>query len=112
MTCTITVKELNRVDLLQIEGRVDSNTAPDLGAALNAQVEKGTTNLVVDLSGVEYISSAGLRELVSTLKRVKTAGGDLRLCSPSERVNEVLKLSGLDSIFQIYADQVSAVGSF
>ena len=108
----INVTEMNRVDLLEISGRVDSNTAPQLSEALNKQIEKGTTNFVVDLQKTSYMSSAGLRELVSVLKQVKKDGGDLRLCTPSERVSDVLELAGLNSIFEIYDDQVVAVGSF
>jgi anti-sigma B factor antagonist len=108
----ITVREMNRVDLISVSGRVDSSTAPQLGEALNAQIDSGTSNLVLDLAGVEYLSSAGLREMVAALKKVKQNGGDLRLCTPSDRVMEVLDLAGLDSIFQIFDDQVTAVGSF
>lgn len=108
----VTVKELNRVDLVVVEGRVDSSTAPQLGEALDGQLSGGTKNVIVDLKGVEYMSSAGLRELVTALKRAKSSGGDVRLSEPSERVREVLELAGLDSIFQIYDDQVEAVGSF
>jgi anti-anti-sigma factor len=112
MDLDVTVTALNRVDLLEVKGRVDSSTAPQLGDALNAQIGQGTTNIVVDLSAVDYMSSAGLRELVAALKKVKKSGGDLRLCAPSERVLEVLELAGLDSIFEMYDDQVTAVGSF
>jgi anti-sigma B factor antagonist len=58
------------------------------------------------------MSSAGLRELVTALKKVKRGTGDLRLASPSQRVLEVLELAGLDSIFEIFTNQVEAVGSF
>lgn len=108
----ITVREMKRADLLEVEGRVDSSTVSELDEALNERIDQGTVNLVVDLSKVDYMSSAGLRALVSALKRVKNDGGDLRLCAPSERVREVLELAGLDSIFEIYEDQVTAVGSF
>lgn len=108
----VTVQEYNRVDLVKVVGRVDSSTAPQLGEALNTQFDAGTNNLVLDLSEVEYMSSAGLREMVAALKRAKQGGGDLRLCTPSERVVEVLDLAGLDSIFQVFDDQVAAVGSF
>lgn len=108
----ITVREMNRVDLISVSGRVDSSTAPQLGEALNAQIGSGTSNLVLDLADVEYLSSAGLREMVAALKKVKQNGGDLRLCTPSDRVMEVLDLAGLDSIFQVFDDQVTAVGSF
>lgn len=108
----ISVKEMNRVDLVEVNGRIDSSTAPELGQTLSGQIDAGTVNIVVDLSGVDYMSSAGLRELVSALKRVKNSGGDVRLCNPSERAMEVLELAGLSSIFQIFDDPVVAVGSF
>jgi anti-sigma B factor antagonist len=108
----ITITEMNRVDLVTVTGRVDSSNAGQLGEKLSEQVDSGSINMVVDLSGVEYMSSAGLRELVAALKRVKKDGGDLRLASPSDRVREVLDLAGLSSIFEIFDDQVAAVGSF
>jgi anti-sigma B factor antagonist len=108
----ITVKELNRVDLILVEGRVDSSTATDFGDVLNERIDKGAINLVVDLEQVDYMSSGGLRELVAALKQVRKDGGDLRISTPSQRVREVLELAGLDAIFEIFDDQVSAVGSF
>jgi anti-sigma B factor antagonist len=110
---TINTSVLKRVCLIEADGRVDSTTADVLGNALNQAIEDGKRQLVLDLSKVEYMSSAGLREMVSALKRVKgPTGGDLRLASPSERVKEVLDLAGLDEIFEIYDTQVEAVGSF
>lgn len=108
----VSVKEMKRTDLIVVEGRVDSMTAPQLGEALNGQIDRGKKYLVIDLAEVEYMSSAGLGELVSALKRVKPVGGDLRIAAPSERVREVLELSGLDTIFKMYDDQVEAVGSY
>jgi anti-sigma B factor antagonist len=108
----ITVRELNRVDLVLVEGRVDSSTAAGLGDVLNERIDKGAINLVVDLEQVDYMSSGGLRELVAALKQVRKDGGDLRISTPSQRVREVLELAGLDAIFEIFDDQVSAVGSF
>jgi anti-sigma B factor antagonist len=108
----INTSEMKRVQLFEVVGRVDSNNAAELGAALDSTVDDGKTNLVMDLSGVEYMSSAGLREMVRVLKRVKRSGGDLRIANPSDRVKEVLELAGLDTIFQVYPTQVEAVGSF
>ena len=58
------------------------------------------------------MSSAGLRELVSAVKKLRKLNGDLRVASPSPRVKEVLDLAGLDSIFQMFTTPVEAVGSF
>lgn len=111
---SINTKEMKRVTLLEVAGRVDSTTATQLGEALNEVIDEGRNRLVLDLENVEYMSSAGLRELVSALKRVNNLAGtgDLRLANPSDRVREVLELAGLDEIFKIYPTQLDAVGSF
>ncbi len=109
----ITVSTMKRATLIEISGRVDSTNATQMGEALHEQLDAGHHMLVVDLSRVEYISSAGLRELVSALKKAhRTSGGDVRLASLTERVKEVLTLAGLDTVFHIYPTQVEAVGSF
>lgn len=112
MVMEINASEMRRVRLFEVSGRVDSSNAGELGQELDRAIDDGNTNLVLDLGGVEYMSSAGLREMVRVLKRVKRTGGDLRIANPSERVREVLELAGLDTIFEIYATQVEAVGSF
>ncbi|MCI0397760.1 MAG: STAS domain-containing protein [Chloroflexi bacterium] len=108
----ITVDSLKRVDLVKVTGRVDSSNAPELDAGLKKLAENGRHEYVLDLSGVEYISSAGLRAMVAALRECKKHNGDLRIAAPSQRVAEVLELAGLTSVFEIYDDAVSAVGSF
>jgi len=83
-----------------------------MGEALFAQIDDGNIHIVLDLAGVEYMSSAGLREIVSALKKVKRSSGDLRVAQPSDRVLEIFEMSGLDTILQIFATQVEAVGSY
>jgi len=112
MTLQINVSEMKRVRLFEVAGRVDSVNANEFGAALDQAIKDGKRNLVLDLGGVEYMSSAGLREMVRVLKQVRREGGDVRLAALSERVQEVLELAGLDTIFEIYPTQVEAVGSF
>jgi anti-sigma B factor antagonist len=58
------------------------------------------------------MSSAGLRELVNALKKVKRANGDLRLAQPSRRVREVMEMAGLDTIFLIFETSAEAVESY
>jgi anti-sigma B factor antagonist len=108
----ISISEMKRVTLIEISGRIDSTNATKLGEALNEQIDAGRHQLVTDLSRVDYMSSAGLRELVSAVKKLRKLNGDLRVASPSPRVKEVLDLAGLDSIFQMFTTPVEAVGSF
>lgn len=108
----ITVSEMRRVTLIEVNGRIDSTNATKLGEALNEQIDAGRHQLVVDLAQVDYMSSAGLRELVAAVKKLRKISGDLRVASPSSRVREVLDLAGLDTIFQMFTTQVEAVGSY
>ena len=108
----ISTKDMKRVSLVTVSGRVDSATAPDFEKALQSLIQANRCQIVVDLKGVDYMSSAGLRGLVTALKAAKNGGGDLRMAQPSARVREVLELAGLNVIFTVYDDIVGAVGSF
>lgn len=108
----IATQEQGTVSIVAVAGRVDSATAPELENTLKRLVEAEKTQIVLDLLGVEYMSSAGLRAMVSTLKAVKRVNGDLRVANPSARVDEVLRLAGLSSIFAIYPTREAAVSSF
>lgn len=108
----IQVSEQERATLIEVSGRVDSATAGTLGQALTAQIEGGKSNLVLDLSLVDYMSSAGLRELVMAYKRAQHLTGDVRLAQPSYRVQEILEMAGLDTIFRIFPNRHDALASF
>jgi len=108
----IATQEYKRVAVMSVTGRVDSSTAPELESQLKQLVDSGQHHIVLYLKNVEYMSSAGLRAMVSTLKSVKRVNGDLRLANTSARVEEVLRLAGLTSIFSIHPTQEEAVASF
>jgi len=101
-----------RVTVVTVTGRVDSASAGDLEVALQHLMEEGKTNFVLDLSGVEFLSSSGLRVLVTTLKAVRKSGGDLRLAALSQRAADAIDLAGLDVLFKSYGDRETAVTSF
>src|SRR3989304_10298062 len=108
----ISTKDMKRVSLVTVSGRVDSATAPDFEKALQSLIHANRNQIVLDLYGVEYMSRAGIRGMVSSLKAAKAGGGDVRLAKLSARVKEVLELAGLHRIFTVYDDIVEAVGSF
>lgn len=108
----IRVSQLDNITLVEAHGRIDSMTANQLGEALNVSIDQGAHHLVLDLGGVEYMSSAGLREIVAALKKVKRSAGDLRLAQPADRVLEVLEMAGLDTIIQIFPTQSEALASY
>lgn len=109
---TITQQSHKRVEVLTIDGRVDSSNASQLDDKLKSLIDDGKVNLVLELSGVAYMSSAGLRAIVAALRETNKKRGDVRLASVSERVSDVLSLAGLDSLFDLFDDTASAIGSF
>lgn len=108
----IKIENFKRVDLITIEGRIDSSNANELEDTFKTLADDGRYRLVVDLSGIKYMSSAGLRALVAAFRECKKHSGDLRIANPSERMEEVLNLAGLDDVFGVYDDTTAAVGSY
>lgn len=108
----ITVESMARVELVTVSGRVDSNSAGELEKVINDIIARRVYNLVLELSGVDYMSSAGLRVLISALRTCKAKRGNVCLVSVSKRVDEVLELAGIKPMFDLYDNTVSAVGSF
>lgn len=108
----IEIRFLDEVTVVEIAGSVDSLTAETLIGAMLGELDRDRARLVADFSRVDYISSAGLRALLSTLKDARRRGGDLRLASVSPPVLRVLEISGFTSILNLFTDVDAAVVSF
>jgi anti-sigma B factor antagonist len=114
----ITHRRMNRVDLVEVTGRVDAATAPQLKQQIDALFDDGRYRIVLDLARLEYISSPGLRVLIEARKRAREwkitdlEGGDIRIANLPPRIKEVFDLTGFTSLFELYSDTVEAVGSF
>jgi anti-sigma B factor antagonist len=94
--------------IVRFEGSLDTNTAADALAHFDALVEDGQTTIIVDFSSVDFVSSAGLRVLLATAKKIGTSGS-LRLFGLNPSVREVFDVSGFSTIFAIYDGEPSAL---
>ncbi len=90
--------------LIEIIGRIDGDNITSVSHAIDEALAAGHNQIILDLSGVEFMNSAGLRTLVNTFKRVRQTGGALNLINPSDSVMRLLELVGLDSVLTIYFD--------
>ena len=109
----ITTQEFKHCDLIKIKGRVDSSTAPQLAQALEAANESGKYKLVVDISALEYMSSAGFRALLAAQRNSKKYNrGEVVLVSVPDRIREALELAGFTELFKTFDDTLAAVGHF
>ena len=109
----ITIQEFKHCDLIKVKGRVDSSTAPDFSKALEKANNEGHYKLAVEMSELEYMSSAGFRALLGAQRNCKRYNrGELVLVSVPERIREALELAGFTELFKSFDDSIAAVGSF
>jgi anti-sigma B factor antagonist len=109
----ITTKKFKSCDMLVVNGRVDSSTAPQLTEALENITGNGRYKIVMDMSGLEYMSSAGFRALLSSQRLCKRYNrGEIVLAAVPVRIQEALELAGFTELFKSFADPIDAVGSF
>ena len=95
----INIEKTNNSAILQISGRLDTTTAPVLDKTINEELE-GVTDIVLDVKGLEYISSAGLRVLLSAQKKFQKIGS-MKLVNVCEMVMEIFEMTGFADILVI-----------
>ena len=91
------------------EGRIDSITSGALDRHLLALGKAGERRVIVDLAGVDYISSAGLRVMLTLAKRTRESGGALALCALGASVRQVFELAGFLGLFTIEPARADAI---
>ena len=95
----INIEKENGITVMKIEGRLDTTTAPELEKAINNEGEE-LKNLVLDFKGVDYISSAGLRVLLTAQKKMNVQG-QMELNNVSESVMDIFEMTGFADILVI-----------
>ena len=106
------VQQEGNSTIIGVTGSVDALTASELSQVLTRQIQEGHANLVVDLTAVDFMSSAGLRTLLGGVKETRSSGGDLRIISTNPGIDKVLKMSGFHNIAKVFRSQAEAVSSF
>lgn len=108
----ITTKEYRRVSVVSVSGRIDTATSTQFEETIKDLIDRGQFNLVMDLAEVDFLSSSGLRILVTTRKKLREMGGDIVLANPSQRASDSVEIAGLDKLFASYLTREEAIGSF
>ena len=91
---TINVERDYELVVLEITGRLDTTTAPNLDTVIN-ELSEDTKELVLDMGGLEYISSAGIRVVLSAYKKMMSNKGIMRITKANEMVRDVFEMTGL-----------------
>ena len=111
---SLDIRESSRegVDILSLKGRLTVGEASSVREKITAVVATGNVNVLLNLEHVEYIDSTGLGALVICFTSLKKAGGALKLVNPNKRNVELLLLTKLHTIFEVFNDEQDAVNSF
>jgi anti-sigma B factor antagonist len=111
---SLDIRESSRegVEILSLKGRLTVGEASAVREKVSAVAAAGNVNVVLNLENVEYIDSTGLGALVICFTSLKKAGGALKLVNPNKRNVELLLLTKLHTIFEVFNDEQDAVNSF
>ena len=94
-------KKQDDILIFRLNGRLDSNTSAGLEEKIFEAIESGSNKMIIDFEALDYISSAGLRVLNKSIKRLKHNEGMLILCSLQDYIKEVFEIAGFDSFLPI-----------
>lgn len=108
MELDIKVEREEDVCIMTLDGEVDVYTAPALKQRIVDAVEDGCVNILVNMEKVGFIDSSGLGVLVSGLRRVKERSGVIRLVCTKDNILKIFRITGLDKVFPIFADEAEA----
>lgn len=111
MSLSISSRTIDSTICIDPEGEVDIYTSPLLREALLDAFEGGAKQIVLNLRRVDYFDSTGLGILVGGVRRMREAGGMLRLCEPQPRVTRLLHVTDLDTIMDIYPSEQEALAA-
>ena len=113
MALTIASRELNGVAILDLKGRINlGEGSVQVQDAIRGLVGKGKKGILLNLGDVNYMDSSGLGELVGAYTSAKNQGADLKLLKLSQKVHDLLQLTKLYTVFDVYDDETSAIASF
>lgn len=113
MSATIKIRQNGSVCIVDVGGKI---TLGDGSVAVRDSVKKlvaeGNKNIVLNLGEVTYIDSSGIGELVSAFTTVSNSGGNLKLLNLTKRVQDLLQITKLYTVFEVFNDEAAAVASF
>ncbi|MCS6883956.1 MAG: STAS domain-containing protein [Acidobacteriota bacterium] len=109
----VTERKAGKITVLDVEGKLSGGeNYSSLSEKLSELLMRGEALFVINLSRVVNADSTGIGELILCLRRVKERGGDLKLASPSQKLESLMRITNLERIFEIYPSEQSALRSF
>lgn len=109
---TVKIRQADNATLVDVSGRLTSFEGPAFREAIHRLLREGCTNIVLNLTGLDYLDSSGIGELVGNYLSVVKKGGAMKVVGLAPKVEEVLKITQLYQVFPEFPDEASALESF
>ncbi|MHC4211483.1 MAG: STAS domain-containing protein [Planctomycetota bacterium] len=100
------------VKVVRVEGKLDTNTTPEAESCLTQIMDQGAQKILIDFENLDFVSSAGLRVLLATAKKLGTKGGALRVCGLNETVRDIFDISGFSTLLRVFDNEQDALAEF
>jgi anti-sigma B factor antagonist len=109
----ISVRKIKDIVIIDLEGKVVLGEGDvEIKQAIDGLLQKGANNVLLNLAKVAYVDSAGLGEIIRCFTALRRNGGNLKLLSPNQRVVDLLNITKLLNVFDIYDNEASAIKSY
>jgi len=112
LSFSVIIRQADPASLVEVSGRLTSFEAGAVRDAILGLLKRGKTNIVLNLSGLEYLDSSGIGELVRNYLTVVKKGGAMKVVGLASKVEEILKITQLHRVFPEFPDEASALESF
>jgi anti-sigma B factor antagonist len=113
MACRVSVRQVGGISVVELSGRITlGDGSGTVRETVKDLVEKEHKNILLDLGGVNYIDSAGLGELIGSYASVRSRGGEVKLLNTQKKVHDLLQITKLYTVFEVFTDEATALESF
>jgi anti-sigma B factor antagonist len=112
LTFSVRIRQSGKVSLVEVNGRLTSYESQAFRDAIHGLVQKGHKNILLNLTGLEYLDSSGIGELAANYLTVVKSGGAMKVVGLGPKVEQILKVTQLYQVFPEFPDEASALESF
>jgi anti-sigma B factor antagonist len=113
MSLKIHRREMHGVVILDLAGRITTGEpSVTVRDAVREEIDKGLKNILLNMGDITYIDSAGLGELIAAYTTIKNRGGQLKLLNLTKRLHELMQITKLSTVFDVYEDEAKALEGF
>ncbi|WP_157151557.1 STAS domain-containing protein [Brachyspira sp. SAP_772] len=109
---SLNIEDKGKAKVVKLEGKLDVNLSVSIESELDALIESGSINLILEISKVEYLSSSGIRVFINMMRKVKDKNGKLVLASVPDAIKKILKTVDLEDLFEVFDSVDDALASF